>query len=1265
MLHGLWSPGSGLVLWHQPGGDAVAADELPDPLGGIVRAARFRHRAEVLVPGPQGAEPVEVRGHALAPEMAARVLLQELPGGVVAGDLRFLAHVARGVERWVSAGRIVPEVRREDGEWWVRWRLLGGQRQRAWLAELAVAMPAALRVAGRPSAVLEHFTGEITDPIARLRLAAAAREMRAQRGDHVPPAARPSEAVLSANSSRLNEDLLSTNPARPREDVLSATPARLNSLPDENPSAADALGDKTARVQDEPGGVPTHPLIAALVGDEPLESGSHRVAAVLDDWRTSLTADEPDLVLRLLEPQGEEADSEHALWRLEVCLRVEGEAPQPVTLPGDPQLVRVAGEKLAAAKAAYPRLRDLPGDGHSMDLLLPTGVVLDLVAHGAQALQAAGVRLLLPRAWRVTAPSLRLRVQSPAATESAVGMEGLVSYHWELALGDTVLTPAEMGRLIQAKTDLVQLRGQWVQADHRALAAAAEYVSGRADDTPTTIAGLFAELAANPVKRVPLESITATGWAAQLLDAEHPTEPTPPPLGLKAELRPYQQRGLTWLATMSRLGCGAVLADDMGLGKTIQVLALLLHERETAPNQPQSRISGVAEWATGAGDADQVTGSVAVEGTSRTGLPEAKSGEPERSKRDDSGAGDSASADDRATGSGIPDGVPDAVANADAGDEAAGSDIRTKRIARVGADGAAPLLLFPASVVGNWGRDTDSGEAAAGRTATVLPFRGRGGPGSGSAAGARAATDSAVSPNAASAASAEGESGSVASPNAASAASAEGESGSAVSPNAASAASAEGESGAAASADAVSGSAVSALDAAGESVVAGHDSRAEGAARVLPTLLVCPMSVVGNWQREAERFAPGLRVLVHHGAGRRSGPELDGAVRDSDLVVTTYALLARDVEELKRQDWQRVVVDEAQHIKNAATRQARAARAIPARHRLALTGTPVENRLEELRSILDFANPKLLGKPSEFHARFAIPIERERDENAVARLRAITAPFVLRRVKTDPRVISDLPEKIEMTVRANLTVEQAALYQAVLDDMTRKLKEAKASKEDMGRKGAVLAALTRLKQVCNHPAHYLGDGSAVLRRGRHRSGKLALVEDILESVLADGERALLFTQFREFGDLVAPFLTERFGVEIPFLHGGVSKQRRDTMVTDFQSDDGPPLMLLSLKAGGTGLNLTAANHVVHLDRWWNPAVENQATDRAFRIGQRRDVQVRKLVCVDTIEERIDDMLSGKRQLADLTVGVGENWITELSDDELRDLFALGSEAVGE
>ena len=421
------------------------------------------------------------------------------------------------------------------------------------------------------------------------------------------------------------------------------------------------------------------------------------------------------------------------------------------------------------------------------------------------------------------------------------------------------------------------------------------------------------------------------------------------------------------------------------------------------------------------------------------------------------------------------------------------------------------------------------------------------------------------------------------------------------------------------------------------------------------------MSVVGNWQREAAKFTPALRVMVHHGPARLTGVEFDAAVLEHDLVVTTYALMAKDRAQLGEQSWRRLVLDEAQHIKNSGTVQAKAAVAIPAEHKLALTGTPVENRLDELRSILDFANPGMLGKPADFRKRFSVPIEREQDEGAVSRLRAITSPFVLRRVKTDPSVISDLPEKNEMTVRSNLSAEQAALYKAVVDDMLAQIADAKGMK----RKGAVLSALTRLKQVCNHPAHFLSDGSPVLKRGQHRSGKIALVEDMLDSILGEHEKALLFTQFREFGELVAPYFAERFGTAVPFLHGGVSKTKRDAMVESFQSEDGPPIMMLSLKAGGTGLNLTAANHVVHLDRWWNPAVENQATDRAFRIGQRKNVQVQKLLCVGTVEERIDSMLVSKQDLADLAVGTGENWVTEMNTAELRELFRLGEDAVGE
>ncbi|MBC7303619.1 MAG: ATP-dependent helicase [Nocardia sp.] len=943
MLHGLWSPESGLLLWHDA--EPVAVGSV---LGDILDRARFRHRAQVLVVDAAGqSATAEVRAHALAPPTAAVVLRSRLPRANISGDLRFLAHVARGIERWVRAGRVVPQLERADGQWWVRWRLVGGQRQRAWLAELAAAMPPALRVAGAPAAVLEDLCTHLTDPIAR-----------------------------------------------------------------------EYLAHRTM----------THPLLAALVADTALDAGSYRLSETLTQWREGYAADEPELVLRLCEPDGEfgTADEAVALWRLQVCLRPVDDAPKPVVFDDDPVLVRTAAEKLGQARKAYPRLRDLPTDPRGLDLLLPTEVVADLVAHGAHALQEAGIRLLLPRAWNIAEPSMRLRVSSPAAAESTVGLSGLLSYRWELALGDLVLTPAEMERLVSSKSDLVQLRGEWVQADHRALAAAARYVAQHVDDSPITLADMIGELAAERVDNVPVTEVTADGWAAELFARESEPVPVPVPVGLKAQLRPYQERGLSWLATMSRLNCGAILADDMGLGKTIQVLALLVYEREAAQAATSAALHGAG---TGVG----------------------------------------------------------------------------------------------------------------------------------------------------------------------------------------------------------------------------------------PTLLVCPMSVVGNWQRETQRFAPDLRVLVHHGPGRLTGSEFAAAVADSDMVVTTYALLARDVTLLSEQQWERIVLDEAQHIKNAVTRQARAARALTARHRLALTGTPVENRLEELRALFDFAMPKLLGSPQSFRAKFAVPIERERDQQAIDRLRLITDPFVLRRLKTDPTVISDLPEKLEMTVRANLTVEQAALYQAVVDDMLEKLKDAKG----MARKGAVLGALTRLKQVCNHPAHYLGDGSPILRRGGHRSGKLALVEDVLDAVLADGEKALLFTQFREFGDLILPYLTERFGTPIPFLHGGVPKQRRDDMVTGFQGDNGPPLMLLSLKAGGTGLNLTAANHVIHLDRWWNPAVENQATDRAFRIGQQRAVQVRKLVCVDTIEERIDEMINGKKQLADLAVGAGENWITEMSTDELRELFTLGAEAVGD
>ncbi|MDT4943942.1 MAG: hypothetical protein QOH14_675 [Pseudonocardiales bacterium] len=426
-----------------------------------------------------------------------------------------------------------------------------------------------------------------------------------------------------------------------------------------------------------------------------------------------------------------------------------------------------------------------------------------------------------------------------------------------------------------------------------------------------------------------------------------------------------------------------------------------------------------------------------------------------------------------------------------------------------------------------------------------------------------------------------------------------------------------------------------------------------------PSLLICPMSLVGNWQREAARFTPQLRVHVHHGKERARGKHFTDGVAASDLVITTYALAARDAAELRKIDWRRVVVDEAQAIKNAATKQATAIRSLPAGARIAVTGTPVENRLADLWSILEFANPGLLGPAATFKKRYAEPIERYGDDEAAQRLRRFTAPFVLRRVKTDKSIIADLPEKLEMDVLCNLTAEQAALYQAVVDEMLERIE----STEGIERRGLVLATMTKLKQVCNHPAHFLRDGSLLAGR----SGKLERLDEILDEVLAVGERALLFTQYAEFGALLRGHLSGRTGREVLFLHGGVTKSARDEMVSRFQSEDAlaPPLFVLSLKAGGTGLTLTAANHVVHVDRWWNPAVEDQATDRAFRIGQRRAVQVRKFVCAGTIEEKIAIMIRDKRDLAARIVGSGEQWLTELSTGQLRDLFRLEAGAVVE
>jgi hypothetical protein len=415
-----------------------------------------------------------------------------------------------------------------------------------------------------------------------------------------------------------------------------------------------------------------------------------------------------------------------------------------------------------------------------------------------------------------------------------------------------------------------------------------------------------------------------------------------------------------------------------------------------------------------------------------------------------------------------------------------------------------------------------------------------------------------------------------------------------------------------------------------------------------PHLVVCPLSVVHNWEAEAARFTPGLEVVVHHGAGRELANTSD--IGERTIVLTTYGLLPRDIEALAGVEWGTVVLDEAQTVKNPNTKAARAVRLLRAAQKIALTGTPVENRLSELWAILDAVNPGSLGGLQRFRDQFGVPIERHGDEEAAARLRRLTRPFVLRRTKADRRLIPDLPDKIEQIAWAELTREQVVLYQRIVDELLAAADEATGMK----RRGLVLAALTRLKQICNHPAHALRDGS----RLAGRSGKLARFDEIVHDLLDIGDRAIVFTQFREMGELLTAHITERFGVGATFLHGGVSRTRRTSMIAQFQNGTGPPILVVSLKAGGTGLNLTAATHVVHYDRWWNPAVEDQATDRAWRIGQDQTVHVHKLVCRGTVEERIGQIIDDKRALADAVVGSGEAWLSELSTDQLRELVVL-------
>ncbi|MGN8199566.1 SNF2-related protein [Salinisphaera sp. RV14] len=410
-------------------------------------------------------------------------------------------------------------------------------------------------------------------------------------------------------------------------------------------------------------------------------------------------------------------------------------------------------------------------------------------------------------------------------------------------------------------------------------------------------------------------------------------------------------------------------------------------------------------------------------------------------------------------------------------------------------------------------------------------------------------------------------------------------------------------------------------------------------------LIVVPTPLLTNWRHEIARFAPDLTVQIYHGPNR----QLDRA--GHDVVLTSYGLARSDAKTVARPRWALVAIDEAQNIKNPAAAQTRAVKRLKADIRIALSGTPVENRLREYWSVFDFINPKVLGSQKRFAQMFAQPIERDRDHAALDKFRAITAPFILRRLKTDRSIIADLPDKIEANRYCRLSAEQASLYQNTVDTIMQELAEAE---EGVERRGIIFKLLNALKQICNSPAQFAGRETADIEA----SGKLAAFMGILREIDAAGEKALIFTQYTTMGRLLAAALGDELGIDAPFLHGGLTRKQRDGLVDAFQGEGGPRALIVSLKAGGTGLNLTAASQVIHYDLWWNPAVEAQATDRAYRIGQRRNVIVHRLITENTFEEKIDAMIQSKKELADLTVASGERWITDLSDAELQDLVSL-------
>jgi SNF2 family DNA or RNA helicase len=783
-------------------------------------------------------------------------------------------------------------------------------------------------------------------------------------------------------------------------------------------------------------------------------------------WKTKITRTQSDsqfhLCLQLYDPTPENIDS----WQMQFLVASKQDPSLklaladywPMSQKNKAGVEKEFGKefetnlllKLGYAARMYPKLWQGLESDRPTGMRLSLDEAFEFLKESAWVLEDSGFKVIVP-AWYTPAGRRRAKIRLKASsgksatkskTKSYFGIDSLVQYQYELAIGDQVVTSQEWEQLINAKVPLVHFRGQWMELDRDKMQQLLEFWQSHGNEQPEMTLLEFMQRSAEAGEEWEVEHDEALSAMMAKLQDKTRLEPIAELPNLQGTLREYQKRGVSWLEYLEKLGLNGCLADDMGLGKSVQVIARLVQEREFFEDT-ETRRKGDTETQRG-GDSDNFP--------------------------------------------------------------------------------ASPHPRVPASL--------------------------------------------------------------------------------------------------------------------------------------LPTLLIAPTSVVGNWQKEIAKFAPHLKTMVHHGGDRTSNSaDFKAACLQHDVVITSFTLARKDEKLLNSIEWQRIVLDEAQNIKNPKAAQTKAILKLSAKHRLALTGTPVENRLLDLWSIFNFLNPGYLGKEAQFRKSFEIPIQKDNDKVKSTTLKKLVEPLILRRVKTDQSIINDLPDKVEQKLYTNLTKEQASLYEVVVKDVEEKLQEA----EGIQRKGLILSTLMKLKQICNHPAQFLQDNSEF---STERSHKLSRLAEMVEEVISEGESLLIFSQFTEICESLEKHIKHAFHCNTYYLHGGTSRKRREQMISEFQDPETEPsVFILSLKAGGVGITLTKANHVFHFDRWWNPAVENQASDRAFRIGQKKNVFVHKFVVIGTLEEKIDQMIEDKKKLSAAVVGSDESWLTELDNEAFKQLISLNKSAI--